>query len=130
MKKVIHHMISGAIFATILDDFCSIQGREEIINMIVHLVLFKWKEEASSESISAAVEALKRLKSKIPNIVDLSCGQNFTNRGQGFQHGLVVKFRDRRDLEEYLPHPAHQEVAKNLVKPILADIIALDYEVE
>jgi hypothetical protein len=98
--------------------------------MIVHLVLFKWKEEATSESITATIEALKRLKSKIPNIIDLSCGQNFTNRAQGFQHGLVVKLRDRSDLEAYAVHPAHQEVVQNLIKPILADIIALDYEVE
>ncbi len=98
--------------------------------MIVHLVLFKWKEEATSESILATIEALKRLKSKIPNIIDLSCGKNFTNRAQGFQHGLMVKFRDRNDLESYQNHPAHQEVVQNLIKPILADIIALDYEAQ
>ncbi len=98
--------------------------------MIVHMVLFKWKEEASSESIIAAIEALRRLKNKIPSIIDLSCGKSFTDRSQGFQHGLVVKFRDKNGLEEYIPHPAHQEVVQNLIKPILADIIALDYEAE
>ena len=94
------------------------------------MVLFKWKEDASAEAIIAAIEALKRLKNKIPSIIELSCGKDFSNRSQGFEHGLIVKFRDRNGLEEYSPHPAHQEVVQNLIKPILADIIALDYETE
>ena len=98
--------------------------------MIVHIVLFKWKEEATSASITATIEALKDLQSKIPQIIDLSCGENFTERAQGFHHGLVVKFSTRNDLEAYQNHEAHQEVVQNLIKPILADIIALDYETE
>lgn len=98
--------------------------------MIVHIVLFKWKEEATLASIAATMEALKDLKSKVPCIIDLSCGQNFTQRAQGFQYGLVVTLSTRSDLETYQSHPAHQEVVQNLIKPILADIIALDYETE
>lgn len=98
--------------------------------MIVHLVLFKWKEEATPASITAAMEALKALKSKIPQIIDISCGQNFTHRAQGFQQGLVVKLSTRSDLEAYQNHSAHQDVVQTLIKPILADIIALDYETE
>lgn len=98
--------------------------------MIVHIVLFKWQENASPEAIASAIEALKKLKDKIPGIIDLSCGENFSERAKGFQHGLVVKFSDRSALDAYIPHPVHQQVVQNLIKPILADIIALDYEVK
>ncbi|MEA5499378.1 Dabb family protein [Limnoraphis robusta Tam1] len=97
--------------------------------MIVHVVLFKWKEDATPEAICSTMEGLKELKAKIPGIIDLSCGENFSERSQGFQHGLVVKFTDKSALEAYTPHPDHQAVVQNLIKPILADILAVDYEV-
>lgn len=96
--------------------------------MIEHLVLFKWKQDASPEAIARVLEGLKALKSQIPEIVDLSCGKNFSDRSQGFQHGLVVRFNSRQDLEIYQPHPAHQVLIKDYIKPILADILAVDYE--
>ncbi|WP_413166861.1 Dabb family protein [Capilliphycus salinus ALCB114379] len=97
--------------------------------MIVHIVLFKWTEDATPEAIAAAIEGLRELKAKIPGIIDLSCGENFSERSQGFQHGLLVKFTDKAALEAYTPHPDHQAVVQNLIKPILADILAVDYEV-
>ena len=97
--------------------------------MIVHIVLFKWTEEATPEAIAGALEGLGQLKAKIPGIIDLSCGTNFSERSQGFQHGLVVKFTDKTALEAYTPHPDHQAVVHNLIKPILAEILAVDYEV-
>ena len=96
--------------------------------MIVHIVLFKWKEDTVPEAIALAMENLKGLKDKIPEILEISCGENFTERSKGFQHGLVVKFSDRPSLATYQAHPAHQEVVQNFIKPILADILALDYE--
>ena len=97
--------------------------------MIVHIVLFKWKEDTAPEAIAEAMENLRELKEQIPEILEISCGENFTERGQGFQHGLVVKFSDRSSLKTYQVHPAHQKVVKNLIKPIEADILALDYEI-
>lgn len=97
--------------------------------MIVHMVLFQWKEEASPEAITSVLEELRDLKKAIPGIIELSCGENFSARSQGFQNGLLVQFQDRTALEAYIPHPAHQAVVQNLIKPILKDIIVLDYEV-
>ncbi len=97
--------------------------------MIVHIVLFKWKEETAPEAIARVMKNLRGLKEKIPGIIELSCGENFSERAKGFQHGLVVKFSDRPALDVYQPHPAHQEVVQNLIKPIAAEIIALDYEI-
>lgn len=96
--------------------------------MIEHIVLFKWQEEATEEQITEALKALNSLKDKIEGIIDLSCGENFSERNQGFQHALIVKFNDRDSLESYFPHPAHQEVVKNNIRPILADILSIDYQ--
>jgi hypothetical protein len=96
--------------------------------MIEHIVLFKWIENTSQETIDQALNALKALKDKIPGIVDLSCGKNFSERNQGFQDALIVRFGDRPSLEAYFPHPDHQKVVKTHIRPILADILSIDYE--
>ena len=96
--------------------------------MIEHIVLFRWTKDASQEAIDTTVVELRKLKSKIPGIVDISCGTNFSDRAKGYTHGLVVCFTDRSALEAYGPHPEHQRVVQNFINPIHADILALDYE--
>jgi hypothetical protein len=96
--------------------------------MIEHIVLFRWTEEASREAINNAMAELRKLKSKIPGIVDLSCGANFSDRAKDYTHGLVVRFKDRSALEGYGPHPEHQRVVTNFITPIRADVLAFDYE--
>jgi hypothetical protein len=98
------------------------------MTMVEHIVLFRWKEEASQEARDSAVAELRKLKGKIPGIVDLSCGANFSDRAKGYTHGLVVRFKDHAALEAYGPHPEHQCVVQIFITPIRADILALDYE--
>jgi hypothetical protein len=95
---------------------------------VMHIVLFKWNADATPEAIDRAIQGLRDLKNKIPGILELSCGANFTDRGQGYTHGLVVRFTDRAALEVYAPHPEHQRVVQGLINPIRADVLALDYE--
>ena len=97
--------------------------------MIDHIVLFKVKEGTPPESVSGMLEGLRGLEARVPGIVALSAGENFSDRSQGFTHGLVVRFQDQAALGAYLPHPAHQEVVQNLIRPIVDDVLAVDYEV-
>lgn len=101
--------------------------------MIEHVVLFKWQDEAMNGDdrqrvIASAHAGLAALKSKIPSIVDLSVGLNFSARSQGFHSGLVVRFHDRAGLEAYAQHPEHTKVVEQLIRPIAASILAVDYE--
>lgn len=96
--------------------------------MIEHVVLFKWNEGAPEESIDAALKGLSALKEQIPGILDLTCGRNFSDRSKGFHAALVVRFADPAALDAYIPHPAHQAVIRNLIQPIRADVLVVDYE--
>ena len=96
--------------------------------MIEHLVIMQWREGTSQQAIDSAMTELRALKDKIPVIVDLSCGANFSDRAKHFSHGLVVRFKDRAALETYLAHPEHQRVVEKFLKPIRNDSLALDYE--
>jgi len=96
--------------------------------VVEHLVILKFKEDATQEQVDAFLENAKSLRDKFEGVVDLSVGANFTDRSQGYTHGVCVRFRDRADLEHYLPHPDHVAVVENYIKPILDDLIVIDYE--
>jgi Stress responsive A/B Barrel Domain len=96
--------------------------------MIQHIVLLRWNETATQEAINATMTELRGLKDKIPGILGVSSGTNFSERAKGFTHGLIFQFKDRAALEGYLPHPEHQRVVQKLLNPIRADALIFDYE--
>ena len=96
--------------------------------MVEHIVLFKLKPEASTARKEAMIAALRGLREKVDGIVDLTCGVNFSERNQGHEIGLVVRFRDRAALEAYLPHPAHRGAVEEFIHPIRESAIVVDYD--
>lgn len=97
---------------------------------VTHLVLFKLKPgiQKSDSRYKEAVVMLNALPRKIPFIADWSAGENFSTRPVAFDYGLHVVFDSKKDLQNYLTHPAHVEAA-NAWKEI-ADWNIADYEEE
>ncbi len=96
--------------------------------MVEHLVLFKVKSNASAEAVQAMEDALRSLKDAIPGILEITVGANFSERSQGFTHGLLVRFQDRAALDTYIPHPAHEAARNDFILPIVDDVLVVDYE--
>ena len=97
--------------------------------MIEHIVLFEVIESTSSEKIEAMIQGLQSLKTEISEVLSLSCGANISDRGDGFTHGLVVRFDSAEALNAYLVHPLHQKLVQESVLPIVERIIVCDYVV-
>lgn len=97
--------------------------------MIEHILLLRWTEKATQEAIDRAMSELLALKEKIPGILDVSSGKNFSERSKGFTHGMVFRFKDRAALDGYFPHPEHQHAVQTFLNPIRADTLVFDYEV-
>lgn len=96
-----------------------------------HLVLFKFKEDATKEQIEQVVAAFGNLKNEINTVLGYEFGTDVSPEklAKGFSHCFLVTFRNKKDLEAYLPHPAHQAFTVKL-KPILADVLVVDYWAE
>jgi len=99
------------------------------MSMIEHMVVFKFNSETTPGAVDSLRQALMGLKEQFEGIVDLTFGENFSERGKGFTHGLVVRFKDKAALDEYLPHDAHQAVVRDRVLPILDELVVVDYEI-
>jgi hypothetical protein len=93
-----------------------------------HVVLFKFKKDATKEQVQEIVDAFAALKGQIEEIKDFEWGTDVSveNKSEGFTHGFVVSFASEKSRDDYLPHAAHQEFVK-LVGPRLDGVLVFDY---
>jgi antibiotic biosynthesis monooxygenase (ABM) superfamily enzyme len=94
--------------------------------MIDHLVLLAVREDASPEDIEDLISSIRGLKDTVPGVVDLTVGENFSERSGGYTHGLFVRFESVEDLQGYMKHPDHLAVVEKL--DALTTRIIVDYE--
>ena len=91
-----------------------------------HMVWLKFNEGVAQSRKDDHIDALRSLRGPIPGIVDLTLGENFTDRANGYSHALVVTLVDRAALGVYAAHPHHVEVASALRQD--AQLLVMDYE--
>ncbi|MBS0265521.1 MAG: Dabb family protein [Planctomycetes bacterium] len=105
-----------------------VESIEQTGKVVRHVVLFKFKAEATPEQVQEVVTAFGSLKGKIELIVDFEWGTDMSveNISQGFTHCFFATFRDAASRDAYLPHPAHQEFVK-LVGGRLDKVLVVDY---
>ena len=94
--------------------------------MIAHVVVFKYKAEATAAQKADHCAKLKGL-ADIDGIVDFKVGQDVVRSPRSYDTGLVVLFRDRAALDGYAVHPRHVPVAQ-LGRDLSDSIIAVDFE--
>ena len=95
---------------------------------LYHVVNFKFKDDATKESIKAVEDAFGALEGKIGGIRSLDWGTNVSSEGldKGFTHCFVLTYANEADRDAYLKHAEHQAFVK-LLKPILADALVIDF---
>lgn len=93
---------------------------------VQHMVWIKFREDITEERKQVHLDGLNALKDKIPGILHLSVGTNFTDRAQGFTHGLLITLESKAALEVYASHPEHVAVAGPLRED--AVLMAMDFE--
>lgn len=97
--------------------------------MVDHLVLFTVKGDAGTKDVEDLLASLKGLKKKIPDVIDLSVGESFSERSQGYTHGLFARFRTVDDLRSYISHPEHLAVVEKL-DALTTGRLVVDYDHE
>jgi hypothetical protein len=94
--------------------------------LIDHLVFIAVREDALPEDVEDLISSIMGLKDSVPGVVDLTVGENFSERSGGYTHGLFVRFESREDLQKYMEHPDHLAVVEKLDR--LTTRIVADYE--
>jgi hypothetical protein len=117
-----------ALFST----FASAQKKGNKETSYRHVVIFKFKESSSKESVDSVVKAFVALKDKIPVIKSFEWGLNVSPEhfDQGFTHCFIVTFSNTEDRDNiYQKHPAHKDFQK-ILGPHMDKVFVVDYKVE
>jgi len=96
--------------------------------MFRHVALFRFVPEATNEQRQAAVEGLRGLPALIPELIDYRVGPDAGLGADNFDLAVVADFARPEHYDVYVAHTAHEAVASTLVRPILADRAAVQYE--
>ena len=94
--------------------------------MIVHIVMFKFKEENKVSNIKKVEVELKGLLNKIDELKMIEVGVNFNQSERAFDLSLYSTFETKDDLKAYAVHPEHLKVVE-LIKSVTTESKVVDY---
>lgn len=96
--------------------------------LLRHVVLFKFKSEATETQVQEIVDDLKALPNQIQEIHSFEWGLNHSTEGRskGLTHCFLLTFKSQADLDAYLPHPAHAAFVRKAL-PLIEDVTVVDY---
>ena len=137
-------LIINLLFITVLLPSCEEQPKTEkeaiatkaMMNKSVkkekllrHVVIFKFKDEASEADVNRLNESFNALADAIPVVKDFEWGLNDSpeNFHQDFTHCYLLTFASEEDRDNvYTPHPAHKAFVESL-QPHLEKVFVVDY---
>jgi hypothetical protein len=98
--------------------------------MIGHVVAVMWNDRATEELIASFEDGLRALPGIIPELISYRFGRDLALRQGNGDFAIVAKLASGDDVPKYLDHPAHQRVVKELLAPILAERVVIQFEWE
>ena len=97
--------------------------------MIVHIVMFKFKDENKALNMAKVQKKLIKLEDKIPGLISMEVGFNFNESDRAFDLSLYSTFDSQIELKEYADHEEHLK-AVELIKEVTSETKVVDYVLE
>ncbi len=94
--------------------------------MIVHIVMFRLKEEDKKVSQIKIKAVLEELPKKIEELISMEVGINFDESERAFDLSLYATFKTKEDLKAYAIHPEHLKVVE-FIKSVALESKVVDY---
>jgi hypothetical protein len=130
MEDLMKSMVILTLLAALLSVSLLLAAPVSEKAQIRHVVIFKFKANASPEKIQQVTDAFRALRDKIPGIVSFEQGVNNSPEGKnlGFTHLYLLTFADAKARDAYLPHPEHKKFGGRLGSlGVLEDVFVVDY---
>ncbi len=93
--------------------------------MVKHIVMWTLHDKNDALQVKQTLEALK---DKVPSIIDIEVGIDFSNTDDSADVMLYSTFENREGLEAYRVHPDHQAVLP-MMKEVTSSRKVVDYEI-
>ena len=97
--------------------------------MVVHTVMFKFKEENKVLNIAKVKSKLEKLEEKIDVLKSMEVGINFNESQRAFDLSIYTTFDSLDNLQIYVVHEEHVRVV-SLIKEVTLESKVVDYILE
>ncbi len=95
--------------------------------MVVHIVMFQFKESHKQANMIQAKQMLEALMGAVPTLRSIDVGVNFSEEERAMDMSIITTFESRAGLEAYAVHPEHLKVV-DFIKQVVAYSKVVDYE--
>jgi hypothetical protein len=114
----------------VIDYWGAAQGKKPK-KALKHAVFFKFKDGTPEDEVKAVEDGLAALPAKIDTIQAFEWGKNNSpeKHDQGFTHCFMLTFNSEDGLKEYMNHPEHTAVVKDLL-PKVEKVRVMDFFAE
>lgn len=94
--------------------------------MVIHIVMFKFKDDNKAFNMAKVQSKLMALEAKIGTLKSIEVGINFNESDRAFDLSLYSTFEDEAGLEKYAVHEEHLKVVE-LIKSVTTESKVVDY---
>ena len=94
--------------------------------MLVHIVQFKLKPEATERQIQRIIDDAKEKLTQIPGVQNLRAGKSIKDEEE-FKVCLYMELPDQAGLQAYREHPIHVEYVQEVLGPVREQIKGYDF---
>lgn len=98
--------------------------------MIRHVLLFRFRPDASEAERSVVLAGLAELPSKHSAIRRFGLGPNISHRDSTFSYAMTMEFETREELEKYLNCESHERFVADIFRPAIDQRAIASYETE
>ncbi|MCB4743743.1 MAG: Dabb family protein [Sulfurovum sp.] len=97
--------------------------------MLIHIVMFKFKEENKQPNLIRAKQMMENLMGEVPTLRSIDIGLNFSKEERAMDMSIITAFESKEGLEAYALHPEHLKVIE-FIKQVVEYSKVVDYERE
>ena len=98
------------------------------VAVLRHVVLLRWRPEASDADLQSIRDGLAELPEAIPEIRRYVYGDDAKIAEGNFDFAIVADFETETDYHIYAKHDQHQKLIAERIRPVLQDRSAVQYE--
>jgi hypothetical protein len=120
-------ILAGVGAAAVLSTTPEVRALSDESAQMIHMFAFRWKPIATEEQKNRAIAEIASFQGRVPGLLEVNIGKNISPRGQGYETGGVMKFKDADALAKYAAHPVHIELLTWLLP--LIDPVEIDFPI-
>lgn len=95
--------------------------------MFRQVIVFKWADSVSPDSMQAFRDALERLRA-IPELAAMTWGDDAGHFEGNFDFAVVSDFADFASARRYVAHPLHQAYVQDHASKVIGERIVVQHD--